>query len=196
MPRRRARSKSPLPLLLVLAALVAAGWAAWRYGPALLARWRGAPTPVLATTDVCALLDTTAVRDALDVPAVAAFRRGAAADVPAAGACTWTFDRAAGADGSIVALLFTRESLAAGRSQPEPAGFYMSTVTGLEYALKLVPAPLDDLGDAAAVAGFGSDDPRRGQLVVRAGDSILHLVADGAGRGATEALARRLVARL
>jgi hypothetical protein len=194
MARRRSRSKSRWPLVLGIAAVAAAGVAAWRYGPALLASRARAPT--VASSDVCGLLDSTSVVAALGAPEVTAFRRGAAADVPAAGACAWSFPRSGGGTGSVVAMLFTPDSLAHDGQRTNAAAFYASTVTGLEYALKSVPVPVAALGDAAAVAGFDADDPRRGQLVVRRGERVLHLVADGADRAAVEALAGRLVARL
>lgn len=131
------------------------------------------------------------VASALRVASVEPRHVGAASGVPAAGSCTFDF-AAPGAGGSIIALAFTRESLARGGSPLAPHEYYASVVTGLEYELKSVPRPLAGLGDEAASAGF--DGAASGQLVARRGDLVLHLVSSGADAAATEALARALLA--
>ena len=108
----RIATDGPAPASLVLLALVAAGgWAAWRYGPALLARFAPAQTPTAGSAlDVCARATPADVAKALGTRAADPRHVGAGADVPAAGACTWDFG-----GGSIVALWFTPGSLARGR---------------------------------------------------------------------------------
>ena len=67
-------------------------------------------------------------------------------------------------------------------------------MTGLEYAWKESPRPLAGVGDEAAIAGFGADSPRAGELVVRRGDQVFDLVVEGADAAATRRLAAALVA--
>lgn len=184
----RKRSRSPLPTLLLLALVAAGGWAAWRYGPALLARFAPAQTPTAGSAlDVCARATPADVAKALGTRAADPRHVGAGADVPAAGACTWDFG-----GGSIVALWFTPGSLARGKVDSHGHAYYDSVVTGLEYAFKEAPAKIAGLGDEAAAAGFdgGGDAP---QLVVRRGDDVLVLVAKGTDRASAERVARLLV---
>lgn len=196
MPARRTRRKSPsFAPLFVLVAIAALGWAGWRYGPALLDRLAaGSGTTAPATTDVCALVPVGGVAAALGVARVEMRRVGAGAGVPAAGACTWDFERD-GAAGSAVAMLFTPASLSRGGVATTATAYYDSAVTGLEYAYKEIPAKVDGIGDAAAAAGFGggAEPP---QLIVRSGDRVLVLVLRNADLGAAERLARALAARL
>jgi hypothetical protein len=192
---RRKRKSSLKPLLLLL--LVAAGGlAAWQFGPALWSRLRGAGTASSAhTLDVCAFAAPEAVARALEVEAVDARQLGAGPEVPAAGTCTWNFKRA-GKEGSAVALVFTRASLARGGSKDLGHAYFQSITTGLEYAYKEVPLVLHGLGDEAAAAGFAATGGEPAQLVLRRGDSVLNLALTGVDRAGAERLARALVERL
>ena len=195
MARRRSRSVSFAPLVVVIG-LAVAGYFAWRHRDA----WMPAPAPSStpaapfagSALDACALAPLARVEAALGAKDASARRVGAEADVPAAGACTYEF-RHDGRKRSLVVLAFTRESLArAGGEALAPRDYFRSTVTGLEYALKSVPAPVAGLGDEAAAAGF--DGGASGQLVVRRGDIVLQFVGDGIDRAAVERAAHELVA--
>jgi hypothetical protein len=189
--RRRSRSSAGSGIvkpLVVLALLVAAGWALWVYAPA---SWRAAlrgearptstitelPTPprtnAAGEIDACALASTSAIAQALEAGSVDARHVGAGADVPAAGACTWsTPDNKA----SVIAMVFTRASLAQGGGKEFGAAYFRTVLTGLEYAFKEAPAMLPNIGDEAAVIGFGGDSGEPAQIVVRRGERVLHLV--------------------
>ncbi len=181
MARRR---RSPLRFLVPLSLLALAGFAAWRVGPDLLARWQGAP----ATFDVCGAVSSAHVATLLHTSTVDARRAGAGAGVPAAGACTWTAGSA-----RVVALAFTRDSLArAGAAAP--AAFYASTLTGIEYELKDVPRALPGLGDEAALAGFAGVAPGGGRLVARSGDLVIELAGEATDADALRAIAAELLA--
>ena len=186
----RKRSRSPLPMLVLFAAFVAAGWAAWRYGPALLASWEKSPATSAQGSgafDVCARAGAADIAAAVGAPSADARHVGAAADVPAAGACTWDFR-----GGSIVALWFTPGSLARGGVAERGDAYFTSVATGLEYAFKEPPAAITGLGDEAAAAGFNGG-PEPAQIVVRKGDDVLTLVVRGTGRAEAERVARLLV---
>lgn len=186
MPRKR--SKSPLPTLVLLALVAAGGWAAWRYGPALFARFAPAKAPTAgAALDVCSRATPADVAKALGARSAEPRHVGAGADVPAAGACTWDFG-----GGSIVALWFTPGSLARGKVESHGHAYYESVVTGLEYAFKERPAAIAGLGDEAAAAGFGGGGEAP-QVVVRRGDDVLVLVAKGTDRAAAERVARLVI---
>lgn len=186
-------SFAPLAVVIVLSI---AAYFAWRHRDA----WVPAPAPSStpaapfagSALDACTLAPLARVEAALGAKDASARRVGAEADVPAAGACTYDFERD-GRKASLVVLAFTRESLArAGREALAPREYFQSTVTGLEYALKSVPVPVAGLGDEAAAAGFAGG--ASGQLVVRRGDTVLQLVGDGVDRAAVERAARELVA--
>ena len=186
---RRKRSRSPLPTLVLLAVVAAGGWAAWRYGPALLARFE-APAPGTtagAALDVCARATPAAIAQALGKPDAQPRHVGAGADVPAAGACTWDF-----AGGSLVALWFTPASLARGKVEGGGHAYFESVATGLEYAFKEPPARIAGLGDEAAAAGFAGG-PALAQVVVRKGDDVVTFVVNGVDRPAAERAARLVV---
>lgn len=194
MARRKTRSVPFVPLLVVIA-LALAGWLAWRYSDRLLppATAPVAPVaPVATAFDVCAMAPADRVADALGAPAIEVRHIGAAADVPAAGACTFDFTRG-GRAGSVVALAFTRASLARGGSAMHSHDYYASVVTGLEYELKSVPQAIGDVGDEAAIAGF-DDAAGPAQLVARRGDLVLQLVVRGTDAEAATRLARTLLA--
>ena len=193
MARRKRRN--PAVPLLALAVLAAVGYAAWRWGPALLERLQSGTTSTSAATlDVCALVPAASVASAIGVAQVQLRRLGAGADVPAAGACTWDFERD-GAQGKAVAMLFTPASLARGGVGTSAGTYYQSVVTGLEYAYKEVPAQLSDIGDEAAAAGFGAEGEPP-QVIVRSGDRVLVLVLERVDRAGSERLARALAAKL
>ena len=183
----RKRSRSPLPTLMLLAAFAAAAWGAWRYGPALLARLQAPPATAGAALDVCARATPAAIAQAIGVATAEARHVGAAADVPAAGACTWDFE-----GGSIVALWFTPASLARGKVTERGHAYFEGVATGLEYAFKEPPATIAGIGDEAAAAGFGGG-PEPAQLVVRRGDDVLTLVLRGVDRARAERVAKLLV---
>lgn len=218
MPRRRRKSFPivPLVLLVLVGGLGAAAWLAppgtWdglvaRFSPA-----PGVPTgpagptggatqpvrPVPAPAfDVCALVDAATLGRALGGAVPAARHVGASADVPAAGACTWS-------DGprSLTVLLFTRDSRTAGGDIADGAQYYASVLTGLEYEFKDLPRVLPGIGDAAAIGGFGAGAPTGNgegappQLVFRRGDIVVQLIARGYDAGRTEAAARVIAAGL
>lgn len=193
MARRRTRSLAPV-LVIILVLLAAA--AAWRYGPSVLQPGKDAATPLeppRTALDLCGLVTPENAAGVLGVEAVEARHVGAAADVPAAGSCTWNF----GADGSVVALAFTPDSLRRSAAAGTGHEYYDSVVTGMEYALKTVPQPIANLGDEAAAAGFGratTENPAL--LVVRSGDTVLQLAVNGADRDAAERFARVVVEQL
>ena len=177
--------------------LALAGGFAWRHREAWLPQ-PAAPVAVpsapaaAAAFDVCALAPRVRVAAALGVAAVEVRHVGAGADVPAAGSCTFDFERG-GRRGSVVALAFTSASLERGDAPADAHAYFDSVVTGLEYALKDVPQTIAGLGDEAASAGFdGGAGPA--QLVARRGDLVLHLVVRGADRDAAQRLARELIA--
>ncbi|HVF35757.1 MAG TPA: hypothetical protein VND91_10585 [Candidatus Saccharimonadia bacterium] len=181
--------------MLIVAVLAIAAWLAWRYRAALLPASAPSPSataPAAAALDVCAMSPAERIAAALGVPSVEARHVGAASDVPAAGACTFDFARGV-RPGSVVALAFTRASLARGGSAIHSHDYYTSVVTGLEYEIKAVPNTLAGIGDEAAAAGFdGGAGP--GQLVARRGDLVLQLVVRGADAEAAQRLARTLLA--
>ena len=186
---RRKRTRSPLPTLVLLAVVAAGGWAAWRYGPALLARF-GKPTAGTtagAALDVCARAAPAALAQELGKPSAEPRHVGAGADVPAAGACTWDFE-----GGSLVALWFTPASLARGKVESSGHAYFETVATGLEYAFKEPPATIEGLGDEAAAAGFGGG-PELAQIVVRKGDDVVTLVVNGVDRAAAERAAHLIV---
>ena len=196
MARRRKKS-SNAGTWLVAAALIAVGaFAAWRYGPELLRTFASNPTvkpTVAGPLDVCALVDSKALGAAIRADAPQPRHVGAAADVPAAGACTWTF----GKDGRVVALVFTRESLAHSK-QPALVGerYFKSVVAGLEYAYHEPPVTLTGVGDEAAAAGFSTTDAPQAQIVARRGDVVLDLSVSGLARPEAERAAALLAAKL
>jgi len=194
MARRRSSSAHSVSFApLVVAALIAAGgWAAWHFRDRLLPKPATPPRASAAALDVCALAPRARIARALGVSELEARHVGAAADVPAAGACTFEFARD-GRAGSVVVLAFTSGSLSRGGSRIGGHDYYTSVVTGLEYALKDVPAPVAGLGDEAATAGF-ADGAGPAQLVARRGDTVLHLVVRGASRDAAVGVARELLA--
>jgi hypothetical protein len=194
MARRRKKSSRAWVLPLVL--LGVAAFAAWRYGPEA---WRTfgpdstvKQTPAAGPLDVCALVDAKALGAAIHAESPAPRHVGAAADVPAAGACTWTFGR----DGRVVALVFTRDSLARSK-QPELVGerYFKSVVAGLEYAYHEPPVALTGIGDEAAAAGFGAG-AAQAQIVARRGDVVLDLSVSGVERAGAERAAALIAARL
>jgi hypothetical protein len=214
MPRRR-RRRFPLVPLVILAVLGVLAVAAYQAPPgtwaALVARLApgepapgapiATPTPVRPATapafDVCALVDAATLGRALGGAVPAARHVGASADVPAAGACTWS-------DGprSLTVLLFTRDSRAAGGDIADGAQYYASVLTGLEYEFKDLPRVLPGIGDAAAIGGFAAGTPTGNgegvppQLVFRRGDIVVQLIARGYDAGRTEAAARVIAAGL
>jgi hypothetical protein len=207
MARRRRRTSGPLKPLLLLALLAGAAYAAWRYAPTHWLRRAEpgsnaeeavvlpAPNPAKLPLDVCALVEAEALRAALHASTIEARHVGAAADVPAAGACTWTFARD-GRGGTLVALLFTRDSLrGSAAADLHGSKYYHSMLAGLEYAYKEAPVVLTGIGDEAAAAGFGSG-MGDAQMVVRHGDNVLNLVVKGADRAATERAATLLAPRI
>jgi len=196
MARRRSRSVSFAPLLVV-GVLAVGGYFAWKHSATWLPMLSktpakaDAPEPAAADVeiDVCRLVPATTVGDMLHWRDVSARQVGAAADVPAAGSCTWRFGNRA-----VVANVFTTASLGDGPTA-DARGYYDSVVTGFEYALKANPSPISNLGDEAASAGFdeaGGD----AQIVVRKGDRVLHLVVRGAPERDAVALARRITTAL
>lgn len=215
MPRRRRKSFPifPLVLLVLVGGLGAAAWLAppgsWdgliaRFSPAPAAGPAGSGTssmparPVAAPAfDVCALVDAATLGRALGGSVPAARHVGASADVPAAGACTWS-------DGprSLTVLLFTRGSRTAGGDIADGAQYYASVLTGLEYEFKDLPRVLPGIGDAAAIGGFGAGAPTGNgegappQLVFRRGDIVVQLIARGYDAGRTEAAARVIASGL
>ena len=191
MARRRRTLLRPI---LALALLAGAGYAAWRHGPALWQRVAHGDGVATATArDACAHAGPATVADALGIGAVDAQAMAPQAGVPAAGACTWEFAGIGAARGRATLLWFTRESLAAGGAEAGP-GYFRSSVTGLEYAWKESPRPLAGVGDEAAIAGFGADSPRAGEVVVRRGDQVFDLVVEGADAAAARRLAAALAA--
>lgn len=191
MARRKSRSLPFVPLFVVIA-LALAAWLAWRYRDMLLPASTAPVAPVAAAFDVCAMAPADRIANALGAPSVETRHVGAASDVPAAGACTFDFARG-GQPGSVVALAFTRASLARGGNTMASPDYYASVVTGLEYELKSVPHEVEGLGDEAAVAGF-DDAAGPAQLVARRGDLVLQLIVRGADAEAAQRLARTLLA--
>lgn len=194
MPRRRSHRVSFVPLVVAVVLAVAI-YFSWRHRDAWWPEPAATPTAAApfagAALDACTLAPLARIEAALGAKGTSLRRVGAEADVPAAGACTYEFERA-GRRGSLVVLAFTRESLARGVGEAlAPREYYASTVTGLEYALKAVPSPITGLGDEAAIAGF--EPGGEGQLVVRSGDTVLQLVARELDRAAVERAARELV---
>lgn len=192
MARRKQQGVSFAPLVIAVVLLVAA-YAAWQTAP----RWMprvfppkpGSATPKpagSAALDVCALAPAEAARAALGGAATVR-HVGAAADVPAAGACTWSVGGK-----SLVAMLFTPDSLAGGAAKVDAHGYFESVVTGFEYALKSMPESIA-LGDEAALAGF---DVGQGQVVVRHRERVLHVLANGVPRADAERFARAVAASL
>lgn len=194
MARRQSRSAS-IAVLLIAGVLVLAGFAAWKYSPGFAAFLSsgGKPSeparaPVSAAFDVCALATAEATAFAFAGADSQPRHIGAAADIPAAGACTW-----GSAERSVVATVFTPASLRGGKAPGDPHRYYESVVTGFEYALKSMPRPIGALGDEAAAAGFESGE---GQIVMRKGDRVMHLAARGIPRPQAEQFARALAANL
>ena len=194
MARRRSHSVSFAPLIIV-AVLAVGAYAAWQTAP----RWWPATTKVDGTKpaqpvadveiDVCRLVPGAAAAETLRWTETTARQVGAAADVPAAGSCTWRAGNRA-----VVANVFTTSSLGGDR-RVDAHDYYESVVTGFEYALKTQPQAIAGLGDEAAKAGFegGAGDA---QIAVRKGDRVLHLVVRGATEADAVAFARRLAAAL
>ena len=193
MARRRTRSLAPIlvPIFVLVAAV-----AAWRFAPALLEeapKSNAALEAPRTALDLCSLVSPENAAGVLGVETVEARHVGAAADVPAAGSCTWNF----GAEGSVVAMAFTPESLERVAAAGSGHAYYETVVTGMEYALKSVPQPIANLGDEAAAAGFGSATAENpAQLVVRRGDTVLQLAVRGANLDAAERFARVVVEQL
>ena len=199
MARRRRKSSAGVwkPLLLV-ALLGALGFGAWRYGPELMrSNFSVPPTAhsVDAPLDVCALVDPHALAAALAVDKAEARHVGPGADVPAAGACTWTIAHG-GREARLVAMVFTRDSLAHSK-QPALVGekYFKSVVAGLEYAYKEPPVALPGIGDEAAAAGFGGG-AGDAQIVARRGAAVLDLQVAGVDRAAAQRAAALIVAKI
>jgi hypothetical protein len=193
MPRRR-RKRFPLGALLLLLALGAGGWTLWRFWPAQpTAQRTDAPVavPQRAALDVCALAPAAAIARAAGRDVVQTRALGASTDVPAAGVCTIDFAR-----GSVVVLVFTRESRTRGGAIADGAVYFRSVLTGLEYEFKEAPQMLTGLGDEAAVAGFSAEGEEPPQLVLRRGDMVLQLIARDLDRARAETVARTLLAGL
>lgn len=186
---RRKRSRSALPTLVLLAVVAAAGWAAWRYGPALVARFdgKGAGPTQGAALDVCARATPAAIARALGKPKAEPRHVGAGADVPAAGV-----NHSATSEPPAKSHVHAPASLARGKVDSSGHAYFESVATGLEYAFKEPPAAIAGLGDEAAAAGFGGG-PEPAQVVVRKGDDVVTLVVRGADRAAAERAARLIV---
>ncbi len=213
MSRRRRKSLPTVPLLLgVLAVTALAAWLApagtWERvrtsvfpnaanPPAAVTQPGPARPPVAAAFDVCALVDAASMGRALGGAMPIARRVGADADVPAAGACTWS----EGAR-SLTVHVYTQASRVAGGEIADGAQYYASVLTGLEYEFKDLPRMLPGIGDSAAIGGFGDEavagdgEGMPAQLVFRRGDIVVQLVARGYDAARTEAAARLIAASL
>ncbi len=213
MPRRR--QSLPLVtvvLLILVGALAVTAWLApprtWGDLRALLSPAPAdpvggnvQPAPAASSAapalDVCALVDAAKLGPALGGGVLTARHVGAGADVPAAGACTWSEG-----ERSLTVLLFTRDSRAAAGDIADGAQYYTSVLTGLEYEFKDLPRMLPGIGDTAAIGGFGDGaaigggDGMPPQLVFRRGDVVVQLIARGYDAARIEAAARLIAASL
>lgn len=184
---RRRKNGFPWGALVAVAALAAAGYAAFEYGPQYLASRSDGATVASPALAVCTLPAADAVRGALG-EAVAA-PGGAARGVPAAGSCTWTTRHG----GLVSAMVFTRASLDGASNPLRGAAYFDSIATGLEYAFKEPPRRIAGIGDAAVAGGFGTG---AGQVVVLKGDTVLHVTSAQVDQDQVERLARAVAERL
>lgn len=181
-----ARRRSTLPRnLLLLAVLAGLGWAGWQFGP----RWAGRTAGPSTGVDTCRLAPAPRLAERIGRVAVEARRQPAAAGVPAASTCQWTYF-----GGRAIGRVFTPASLAAGGVALTPADYFGSIATGLEYEFKIAPQVLDGLGDQALAAGFaGGEVP---QIVVRRGDHVLAIEFAGLEQSLAVAFASELAGGL
>ncbi len=208
MARRRRSSGGNrlLPAVVLSVLLVGAGWWVWDRnlrerapGDAIstVAADPGAqsielPPALTAADGLCERLSDARVATLLATPTVIATTLPAENGVPRAAGCVWR----SGKDTAVRAMWFNDASLAAGGIAERGSAYFRTAVTGLEYALKLVPEPLPGIGDEAVAAGFDPATPGDGQVIARRGQNILVLESGGASRAATARLAETLLAQL
>lgn len=208
MARRRRQSSGgskTAGIVIVLVLLAAGGWWYWQKmprGPAdpaaapLVTSVDGSqeivlPPPQVPADALCTRLGDLRVATLLTTASVTASPLAAEAGVPRAAGCKWRTAEG----GELIAMWFDDGSLTRGQIAERGATYFQSSVTGLEYALKMSPEKLTGVGDEAVVAGFSAPGSGQGQVIVRRGEHVLTLEARGVPRAAAVRLAEALIAQ-
>lgn len=203
--RRQGSGGSKFLVIALLVAAAAAGWWFWQKSP----RYSGStsapaavtadgsqeialPPPRVPADGLCTKLGDLRVATLLSTSSVSAAPLPDEAGVPRVAGCTWRTAEG----GELRAMWFNDASLSLGTGAERGAAYFQSTVTGLEYALKLQPERLTGVGDEAVAAGFVAPASGQGQVIARRGEHVLSVEARGVARASAVRMAEALVAQL
>jgi hypothetical protein len=148
-------------------------------------------SPKTDSQNVCALLPELKRLPVIGRGPVRAQQTKHSPNIPAAGTCTFEFD-----GGSIVLMVFTRESLAQHGQLEYGAAYFKSIELGFEYALKESPLRVAGLGDEAIQVGYDVANSNQSQLIVRRDNDVLHLITTGIDAARSQMIAHAILNEL